>query len=481
MSITTCANICVFSVAASTIRMRMISHFSYMAACALAGTWICITFGYTAMLALHCNLVFRESLFSSDDATLDKALDVTAAAEQPKVVGNTLSNGEEQQPNATSRRERATQYARQITKNRRIAICTVILVAIAFAVIAGIGVPRVELNYAVNYIFPRRSSEDIFWRTKLKYLNSNFFDLHTGRSDFARKHPLLATSSLEGTNRYSLMQQVLSAKKVIKSNQQSWYNVFISWNMACGSWSFASGDITSEADVASMCETSAWYAPLGGAYNSRCSPDDALTVPFAGACGPVVSTSYLSQNEFRYTERKALLFSDPENDLSTPLVPACTAWPVQHFLCDGEPCFGPDELTEQLYEQVVTNATLVYGVHPHYYYECFNLFLQHDEAHALRSPLFNCHDPADMTERIACAAIPQAERMIWRGPKGDKDMDFSQTIVWAADLKTGQNWLKMISSLRRKLNNFVSRTGVDAYPHGSFWCEPVSAKSRVLT
>eukprot|EP00632_Arachnochrysis_sp_CCMP2950_P011806 CAMPEP_0185695622 /NCGR_PEP_ID=MMETSP1164-20130828/4630_1 /TAXON_ID=1104430 /ORGANISM="Chrysoreinhardia sp, Strain CCMP2950" /LENGTH=1438 /DNA_ID=CAMNT_0028362483 /DNA_START=33 /DNA_END=4349 /DNA_ORIENTATION=+ len=463
VTITTFANVCVFVVAAVVIKMRMIAQFSLMAACSLAGTWFAIVFGFTACVAIHADLVCKA--FPKDEA---------ATSAKPGFAETFTANvwmaSRRQNVAQTLRRDRSRQYALLIASNKRVALVIVVCISAAVAAICAVGLPIVELNYAVNYLFPRRSSEDIFWRTKLRFLPNNFFDLHTGESDFSRKHPLLAATAEEALDpaapaRYSLLTQVMRAKKVLPG-QEGWYNVFIQWNYPCAAWSFASNVVENE--LPALCEDSAWYGALHAAYNPRCSSADALTEP-AGACGPVVSESFLTPAEFSLAPRKAELFEDPSNDLSTPLIPACTAWPVQYFVCDGAPCFGPSELTPELYAAVQNNETLVFGVHPSYFYECFNLFLRHDEAHVLRSPVFNCEDPDRPSKRRPCVAVEQSRRSIWRGKSGDGEMRYSQTILWAAGLKDGQNWLKFFSSLRRKLNDFVSRTDVDAYPHGTFF------------
>mmetsp|Transcript_14823 Transcript_14823/g.46626 ORF Transcript_14823/g.46626 Transcript_14823/m.46626 type:complete len:1421 (-) Transcript_14823:400-4662(-) len=465
VTITTFANVVVFFVAAQVVKMRMIADFSFMAACSLTGTYLAIMLGYSGAISIHTSLVFRNS--KEPPIPLESA-HISSPRPCPHPVGSAASSSA-QDMKTSSRRARAHAYANTIAGRPRVAACIVLVIVAAVAVVVGIGIQLVELNYAVNYIFARRSSEDIFWRTKLKYLNSNFFDIHTGQSDFAYKHPLLATTDeLEGEDRYSLMQQVMSAKKVIKRGQVSWYNTFISWNMPCGSWSFESGSSLSDADVETKCEDSDWYRPMGGVYNSRCSSDDALTEP-GGACGPVVSEKYLNESEFSRAARKAMIYSDGDSDLSTPLIPACTAWPVQYFVCDGSPCFDARALTQDLYEQVVNNQTVVYGVHPHHFYDCINLFFRHDSKHDLQSPLFNCEDPANPRKRRMCVSVNKEQRSVWRGKNGDRDMGFSQTIVWGTGLKTGRNWLKMIRSLRRKLNSFESRTDIQAYPHGTFW------------
>ena len=262
------------------------------------------------------------------------------------------------------------------------------------------------------------------------------------------------------------MQQVISAKKTISEDTQHWYRTFITWCMACGGWSFESR--MSEADVKAECAASDWYAPLGGVYNSRCSTADTLTTP-NGACGPVASTSYLKADEFMHSAHKARLYADPGNDLSTPRISACTAWPVQYFLCDGRPCFDDDALTEELIDQIAKNETVVYGIHPKYFYECMNLFLRHELYHELQAPDFSCHDPANTKKRRKCTQIAKAERSVWRGEDGTLDMDFSITYVWAKGLKNGKNWAKLIRSLRRKLNDFEGRTDIKVYPHGSLW------------
>lgn len=488
--ITTFANVCVFVVAALVIKMRMIAQFSLMAACSLAGTWFCIVFGFTAVLSIHANLVFKsldkhegeyikkESSNIDGDATNKKDTDgnpvyertTTASSVDLKSVIAELAEEEIEDEQISGRRHATARYAKALCGNRIVAMAVAFFVAAGLAVIAGVGIPQVELNYAVNYIFARRSSEDIFWRTKLKYLSANFFDIHTGQSDFARKHPLLASSNPEGgtSGRYSLMEQVMDSKRIIK-NQESWYNVYIAWNFPCGAWSFESGSLLSDAEVVAKCQESEWYSPLQGAFNSRCSPDDALTDP-AGACGPVVSENYLTSDQHVFADRKASLYENAENDLSSPLIPACTAWPVQYFMCDGAPCFGPDELTRRLYDQVMANETLVLGVHPDYFYECFDLMLRHDSAHELRSPSFNCYDPSKSNpSRKACVAVSPQNRSIYRGKDGEGDIEFTQSLVWASNLKTGENWLTMFRSLRKNLNDFVSSTKLDAYPHGTFW------------
>ncbi|KAJ8601138.1 hypothetical protein CTAYLR_010164 [Chrysophaeum taylorii] len=339
VTITTAANVCVFLVAAITIRMRMIAHFSLLAACALAG-------------------VGGDRLRQPRDSRISEF--------------------------AASRKLRAGAYARVVTGRARLIVACVLATA---AVLASLGIPRVKLDYHVNYVFERRSSADAFWQTKLKYISSNFFKLYTGKSDFARLHPLLASEA--DPSRYSLMRRVMDSKKIISGGQENWYNYF--------------------ADI----------------------------------------------------------YDRGSSDLSSPLVPACTAWPVQYFRCSGDYCFGPDELTPNLFDAVINNETTVYGIHPSYFYECLNLFLRHDDAHELTSPQFNCQELGEKKKkRKPCVAIPKANRSVWLA---QGDMDFSSVRIWATNIGQGSSWLAMFDSLRPKLDDFVADTGLDAYPHGTFW------------
>lgn len=430
VTITSASNVCVLVVSALVMRMRMIVQFSLMAACALIGTWFCILFGYSSILAVHYSLTARRTLQRQRSEFVE------------------------------SRRAKASQWAQFVAGSKKRSAIIVAGTFIVVAVCSGVGLPLVTLDYAVNYIFTRGSSPAEYWKTKLKYLSSNRFDVITGESDFPRKHPLL--SSVADPDRYSLLKTVMDSKRVTPG-QDSWYNIFIQYMYPCGFWSFADRTL-SASEIVAACEASQWYGPLQGPYNSRCNLDDALTSP-PGACGFNVSEDVLGPDRFAFASLKAEIWQ--QEGLSTPLIPACTAWPVQYFVCDGAPCFGPDEITQELYDSL--NDTLVYGLHPDFFYDCINKMLRHDGAHELRSPGFQCHTPGDFTNKIACSAVPPMNRSIWRGEDGAGDMDYSRAPVWASNLDTGANWLTLIKSLRGKMNRFVKLTDLDAFPHGTFW------------
>ena len=99
-------------------------------------------------------------------------------------------------------------------------------------------------------------------------------------------------------------------------------------------------------------------------------------------------------------------------------------------------------------------------------YECFNLFLNSDAAHALYSPSFTCADPDDSGARIACGAVDYGKRSIFLD---DGDMDFSEAQIWAAGIDDEEGWVDMIDSVRRRMNAATKKTGMQAFPTGSLF------------
>ena len=115
----------------------------------------------------------------------------------------------------------------------------------------------------------------------------------------------------------------------------------------------------------------------------------------------------------------------------------------------------------------------VLGVHPDYFYECFDKFLNYDSAHALYSPAFSCFktvpDDADVAPsgRKACGAVDPPHRRVYRNAKGQ--MDFSEAQIWASGINDEEGWVDMIDSVRSKLNAAEKDTGVQVYPTGSLF------------
>ena len=304
------------------------------------------------------------------------------------------------------------------------------------------------------------------------FLPRQNFWLVSGDGDWPRKHPLLA--SVADPARYSLLEQVAGAKKTNRG-PATWYAVFLQWALPCSWDAFADNadEAWSDAEVQAACDASPWFAGFGGAgvYNPRCRTSDSFGAP-PGACGPRASTAVLSDAEFSHAAAKRALHESPgSGGLASGAVPACTAWPVQLLLCGGRPCFE-GHLPDELYAAVESGATTVLGVHPDHFYDCLNVFLNSDTAHGLTSPGFNCEDPAEgRSKSLNCNAVPRnatsLSRRVWRGPDGEGDLDFAKTNVWCSDLEFGKQWVTMIDSVRRRVNDFRKAADVEAYPSGT--------------
>ena len=301
-------------------------------------------------------------------------------------------------------------------------------------------------------------------------LTTNFFEMKTDESDWPRKHPLYA--SVVDPGRYSLMEEVEASKKT-NSNIDTWYHVFIQFMLPCGTGSFLDASLD-ESQVKQACTDSSFYGGGKALYNPRCAEDDALINDGYG-CGPQADLGTLTALEHTLAVEKATTFAtqDPTaiTALASPLIPVCTAWPVQSYRCDGTECFGPRELTPGLYDAIQRNETVVLGLHPKYFYPCFDWFLNADNANSFRSPNFNCVHPDDPNEYLPCTSLAVGSRIGWRGggPTNSGDMDHTSTVVWAQNLRTGENWLSLTSSVRKHVNNFVSNTNLKSYPGSDFW------------
>ena len=304
------------------------------------------------------------------------------------------------------------------------------------------------------------------------HMTTNFFEMKTDQSDWPRLHPLYA--SVADPERYSLMREVAASKKTNDATT-TWYHVFIQYMLPCGTGSFLDTTLD-ESQVREACVDSSFYrsATTTPLYNPRCADDDALMSP-GYFCGPRSPLGNFTAAEHLLADVKAVEFAsqDPTSvtALSSPDIPVCSAWPVQYFRCGGEECFGPAELQQGLYDQIQRNETIVLGIHPDYFYPCLDYFLNADNAYVFRTPNFNCVNPTKQSEYVPCTAIDIGSRAIWRGggPKNDGDMDHTSVVVWSTNLEEGKNWLRLISSLRSHINNFVSNTKLRAYPGSNFW------------
>jgi len=463
--ISSACNITAFGIA-EAVNMRLVSQFAHMAACGLAGTFLVIFFGFSAMLALYTA--------HKTPADADKpAPDEEAKEAAP---GDARPAFKKRQSSVARAMAAAETGHHAFTRGVTSTPCKFAVLAVAAAGLVAIsvtGMERLTMGLPISAIFEEGSSGNIFWETKDAELSTQYFYVVTDTSDWAYKHPLIASPA--DPSRYSLFQQVDASDNVIDGTAQ-WYSIFVQWLLPCSWASFSDGDPSwPAAEVRKRCAESEWYKLTGGAafYNPRCSPGDLFGVP-PGSCGPRVSTKTLGAAEFQLAPVKQGMALDPANGLASGDVPACSAWPVQTFLCDGAPCFQ-DQLPADLWADITASPprTSVLGIHPDYFYECLNLFLNYDSAHGLANPGWNCETPEDPTQRTACSAVPPdgatIARKIWRGAGGAADMDFTRSLTWAADLKTGADWVDTIDSVRRRMNSFVATTDADAYPTGKLW------------
>jgi len=499
ITLTTCANAFVFLVAGAFVRMRLVATFCFLAACGLIGTWLSTVIAYPAVLSLHARAalavarreraLFQENEEKNDDS-VDEEATPRARPDDPAAAAALENENDDfpsspKSPRKLKRAQWVDAYASFLTVNVVSRWAALLLGSAAIVAICVVGMPQIRLDFPIFSMFPRNSSPAIFWQTKRDHLTTNFFAMKTDASDWPRKHPLYA--SVADPRRYSLISEVENSKKT-DTNQDTWYHVFIQYMLPCGTGSFLDDEDLSEAEVRQACDSSSFYggltSPLNySLYNPRCSNDDPLLTD-GYFCGPRANAGFFGPSQHALADRKAELFAS-QNDtssssssdgaaplLASPEIPVCSAWPVQYFLCDGgEPCFGAAELTPGLAEQVRNSETVVLGLHPEYFYECFDYFLNADAANSFRSPNFNCVNTDDPEDYSPCTAVPAGSRRGWRGggPKNDGDMDHTSATIWAFNLRTGENWLRLISSVRSHVNNFKVNTRLNAYPGSSFW------------
>jgi len=466
VTITSFSNIVVFIIA-ETIEMRIMAQFAHLAAAGLAGTYVGVFFGFHALLALHAP-TFKESAASFAEEK-EEAEGEKAASVYPDDPDKVAPRG------GCDAGLRA--YAHGVT-SKPVKYACMLLGLAAVLVLGIVGIPRLDMGMPLYAIFKDGSSPKIFWRTKDAHLPTQFIYVVTEKSDWPTKHPLLAGAPPPAPQYYNLFGQVEGGKNMIKPlPTPPWYSVYLQWLLPCSWSSFDDPEAEnwSKEDVAAACATSPWYskiagpAPAGAAFfNPRCQLSDSS----GGACGPRVSRAFLNETEFLYADAKQKMYDGGTSGLSAGTVPACTAWPVQLYACDGKPCFE-DAFPANLWRDIKDRKTVVLGVHPTYFYECLNLFQNNDQLHDMTSPSWNCEEADDPSRKTACAAVPRnatsVARKIWRGKDGAGQMDFTRSRVWAKDLKTGADWVDTIDSIRHRMNKFVRRTDVEAYPTGRLW------------
>ena len=440
ITLTTCANFVAFLVAQS-LGIRIVADFAAQAAIGVVGIYLGVLFGFTALLGVHAR-------------TVEPAAEAAEVAAARSFYRDTA----------------VPAYASCVTHavGKWAAVAAFSAAVISFAVV---GFPRIESGFPLEQVFVDGSSPHQFWKAKGEFFSDEYFYVDFGEADYARKHPLLA--SVADPSRYSIVQQVESARKVA-AGQSSWYPVFLQWTLPCHWDAFDATDATVSARA--RCGESNVYGSEA-LYNPRCELSD----PFGlqGSCGPRISTGSLTAAELpgvvALVEGLAAAGADAPA-LKTTDVPRCSAWPVSYFYCDGVPCF------EGHLPNDVFTSTAVLGVHPTYFYECFDLFLNYDGAHALYSPAFTCSDPERPGERVSCGSVDPPRRSVWRTENGD--MDFSETLIWASDIDDHNGWVDLIDSVRKKLNAVEKTTGMQVFPSGSLfkfysqfrWLEDALAK-----
>ncbi|KAJ8602463.1 hypothetical protein CTAYLR_001302 [Chrysophaeum taylorii] len=437
ITLTTVANACAFLIG-RFLEMRLLRDFSTVAAICSITIFLCILFGFTALLAMHARCVSKGILVPADNDNMETADEFSARDE------GTVARS-------------VARYAEKINETK--VHGPLLIVALVLVLVLGlVYIPEASKSTGMpgGDLFVRGTSEYVglgIASSKIK-LEPNFL-MHRN-FDFAHLHPYFAPLNVGD---YSLVERFGAAKKT-EDNPSTWYHIFASWAAPC-SWD----SLTIDNVAASDCEANEFFRSAS-AYNSRCRLSD----PFSGGnCGPRVSPKNFTAAENLLVSVKRDLYSLPGNSgLASSEIPVCTLNPVWTYMCGDTNCFDGYLRDEDL---AVDRDPALLAVHPDYAYECLNIWLNSDEQWTILNPLLICEDPTDPAAITMCEALSPGARKTYRGKDGTGDFEFSQTLVFVKD--TGQDappWVNFLDSAMSKMNKFYRETGIKG------WCGNNSAR-----
>jgi len=448
ITLTSIANICAFLVAIR-MRIRLIRDFAAIAILSVAAIFFSLLFGFSAVLAIHCTLTFRNRFLSCTTKNNEHSVH----GQEAMRIDDDFEKKESSRmsiPRAIVHSfERSIDiYARYMSKSI-ISFCIVFVTIVVVVVLCPLYLPQLRTNSGlpIEELFIPGSSEADASKIieKLKRVPAS---VQHKAFDIAHLHPYYAPLNIGD---YSLLQTFADAQKT-EDFSLSWYHIFVQWANPCAYLSFTDADVATFS--AEDCTTSFYQSAL--TFNPRCSPSDPFS---AGNCGPrVTADKVFDFDEHELAPIKAQIATP--SGLANSGIPVCTIWPVWMYKCNNgtSQCFANYLRDEDL--DAARDPPLL-GFHPDYFYECLNLWINADAQWVFLNPLFLCHDPENFQEIIQCDSVSPGSRQMWRGADGQGDMEFSSVRAFIFGLASlAGPWITYLDSALPRLRTFEKETGI---------------------